>query len=630
MLRAVAAGQLTPAMQQDITAARTSFTESSLSFLALAPAEWSGLVGAGRQRQGGARPATDAGRGVPGPTGVAAATRDRRPGSPPPRRVAARLAELRGRVDAAVLRRRRGPRTPTSAAGPSPRRSASSWRCVPDRAGDLGGRPADHPPAASPAGRRERRRVRTAPRRGGPAPAPGSAAVDPDELARQQSSAALETVQRRRDRRAGPGVQRRAPGRRADRRRAGGHARQHRRHLHPPEPPRAAAGRRRPGPGRPGRAGRDRPGPAPPAVHAGQPGHPDGPDQRQPAGARRRRRRPGTPAATCRCNRCSRRRCPRSSTTRGSGSAWSTADVAVAAKTVDEVVHLLAELMDNATTYSPPATRDLGDRPEPRRPRDRPDQRRGRGALPAADGSNSTSCWPARRPSTSPPSGRWVWSSSVSSPARLGATVQLRRGPDAAPSPRRRCPATIIRPLPPEESCSRPAGCRGGRPAATAAPRSATRGRRSTAVRPTPSATGPTAGRADASGRAGIPAGRPAAGPGRRIRPRSWSSSNRSTTGSAPTGSTSATTATPGQPRRRRLAGGRPGGTSPRSPTTTTSGLPKRQPQRHLVPGGVVDRPASSSDDPNTVIRPRWPRRWPRTPAAWRTVARTSINLGNQ
>jgi len=40
VLRAVAAGQLTPAMQQDITAARTSFTESSLDFLGLARPAW--------------------------------------------------------------------------------------------------------------------------------------------------------------------------------------------------------------------------------------------------------------------------------------------------------------------------------------------------------------------------------------------------------------------------------------------------------------------------------------------------------------------------------------------------------------------------------------------------------------
>jgi HAMP domain-containing protein len=40
VLRAVAAGQLTPAMQQDITASRTGFTEASLSFLGLARPSW--------------------------------------------------------------------------------------------------------------------------------------------------------------------------------------------------------------------------------------------------------------------------------------------------------------------------------------------------------------------------------------------------------------------------------------------------------------------------------------------------------------------------------------------------------------------------------------------------------------
>ncbi|MFD0821684.1 nitrate- and nitrite sensing domain-containing protein, partial [Micromonospora zhanjiangensis] len=40
VLRAVAAGQLTTAMQQDITAARTSFTDASLSFLGLAEPTW--------------------------------------------------------------------------------------------------------------------------------------------------------------------------------------------------------------------------------------------------------------------------------------------------------------------------------------------------------------------------------------------------------------------------------------------------------------------------------------------------------------------------------------------------------------------------------------------------------------
>ncbi|WP_433614749.1 sensor histidine kinase [Dactylosporangium sp. CA-139114] len=40
VLRAIAAGELTPALQQEITATRTSFTEQSVAFNQLAPAEW--------------------------------------------------------------------------------------------------------------------------------------------------------------------------------------------------------------------------------------------------------------------------------------------------------------------------------------------------------------------------------------------------------------------------------------------------------------------------------------------------------------------------------------------------------------------------------------------------------------
>ncbi|MDG4801907.1 nitrate- and nitrite sensing domain-containing protein [Micromonospora sp. WMMD980] len=42
VLRAVTAGQVTPALQQDITAARTGFTEATLAFLALARPAWQG------------------------------------------------------------------------------------------------------------------------------------------------------------------------------------------------------------------------------------------------------------------------------------------------------------------------------------------------------------------------------------------------------------------------------------------------------------------------------------------------------------------------------------------------------------------------------------------------------------
>ncbi|MER7009401.1 nitrate- and nitrite sensing domain-containing protein [Dactylosporangium sp. NPDC000555] len=40
VLRAIAAGQLTPALQQEVTATRTSFIEATVSFNQLAPAEW--------------------------------------------------------------------------------------------------------------------------------------------------------------------------------------------------------------------------------------------------------------------------------------------------------------------------------------------------------------------------------------------------------------------------------------------------------------------------------------------------------------------------------------------------------------------------------------------------------------
>ncbi|GAA3456906.1 sensor histidine kinase [Dactylosporangium matsuzakiense] len=40
VLRGIAAGELTPALQQEITATRTSFTEQSVAFNALAPVEW--------------------------------------------------------------------------------------------------------------------------------------------------------------------------------------------------------------------------------------------------------------------------------------------------------------------------------------------------------------------------------------------------------------------------------------------------------------------------------------------------------------------------------------------------------------------------------------------------------------
>ena len=82
-------------------------------------------------------------------------------------------------------------------------------------------------------------------------------------------------------------------------------------------------------------------------------------------------------------------------------------DVAVVAEAVDEIVHLLAELLDNATGYSPPESevwvtgRALGDRIILQIV----DEGVG---LPRRGASSSTSCWPSRPRSTSPPCVPWA------------------------------------------------------------------------------------------------------------------------------------------------------------------------------------------------------------------------------
>jgi signal transduction histidine kinase len=102
VMRAVAAGELTPAMQQDLTSSRASFTESSLTFLRLAPPSWrvwwaragSGPAAVGLQRLqdqvSRARPGTrlqmDTGTWIE-------ATQD----------AATRLYDVQRQVDAAVL-----------------------------------------------------------------------------------------------------------------------------------------------------------------------------------------------------------------------------------------------------------------------------------------------------------------------------------------------------------------------------------------------------------------------------------------------------------------------------------------------------------------------------------------------
>ncbi|MEK8106060.1 ATP-binding protein [Micromonospora sp. M12] len=136
-------------------------------------------------------------------------------------------------------------------------------------------------------------------------------------------------------------------------------------------------------------------------------------------------------------------------------------DVAVAAKTVDEVVHLLAELMDNATTYSPPGSetwvsgRSLGDRVIV--------QISDEGVGLSAPRMQQLNELLARPPAIDVAAVRAMGLVVGQLAARLGASVQLRRGPDAACSPRRRCPPGSSVLCHRRNTCSRPAACPGGR-----------------------------------------------------------------------------------------------------------------------------------------------------------------------
>ncbi|MET8255866.1 nitrate- and nitrite sensing domain-containing protein, partial [Micromonospora sp. NPDC005197] len=190
VLRAVAAGELTPATQQDITAARTSYTESSLSFLALAPTEWSiwwEQAGTGKEALALQRMQDEVSRAQPGTplrleTADWVATTQQR---------AARLADLRGRVDVAVL-------DDVRAAHANQRR-----RAVAEAVGVLLALllTALVTWAVARQITRRLRRLRDAanavafeqlPAVVARLQRPDSASVDPDELARQQSTAALE------------------------------------------------------------------------------------------------------------------------------------------------------------------------------------------------------------------------------------------------------------------------------------------------------------------------------------------------------------------------------------------------------------------------------------------------------
>ncbi|MBM0202042.1 sensor histidine kinase [Micromonospora sp. STR1s_5] len=255
-------------------------------------------------------------------------------------------------------------------------------------------------------------------------------------------------------------------------------------------------------------------------------------------------------------------------------------DVAVAAKTVDEVVHLLAELMDNATTYSPPGSetwvsgRSLGDRVIV--------QISDEGVGLSAQRMQQLNELLARPPAIDVAAVRAMGLVVVGQlAARLGATVQLRRGPRRGILAEATLPAAIIRSLPPEEYLLAP-GRLSRRAARTPAP--------PPPYQPRPE---PTAGRPPAERTLpAAPVFRPAPPPPDR--------------GDAPTeellifeqvnhwfqndvvdgqdGQNGQQWSSPADDAWRTAAQAH----TPDVATTTNSGLPKRQPQRHLVPGGVT------------------------------------------
>jgi hypothetical protein len=266
-------------------------------------------------------------------------------------------------------------------------------------------------------------------------------------------------------------------------------------------------------------------------------------------------------------------------------------DVAVAADAVDEVVHLLAELMDNATGYSPPESeawvtgRSLGDR------------------VIVQVGDEGVGLSPRRRQQLNdllarPPAidvaavramGLVVVGQLA---ARLGVIVQLRPGPRRGTIAEAALPRTIIRPLPPEEFLLTPT-----RPSRRAA--------RTTAAPPAyRAAPEPWAGRPAAARALPVaPVFRPApAPPGRGDEPTEelvifeevnhWF---RASHDDAPNGTPWASPADDAWRTAARAD-------APEVVATTTSGLPRRQPQRHLVPGGVtVPQQRSEHRDPAQV-----------------------------
>ncbi|MET7950399.1 nitrate- and nitrite sensing domain-containing protein [Micromonospora sp. NPDC005324] len=618
VLRAVAGGELTPAMQQDITAARTSYTESSLSFLALAPPEWSiwwEQAGTGKEALTLQRMQDEVSRAQPGSqlkleTDAWVSTTQTR---------AARLADLRARVDGAV-------RDDVRAAHADQRR-----RAVAEAASVLLALVLTALVTWAVARQitRRLRRLRDAanavafeqlPAVVAQLQQPGSAAVDPQKLAHQQSSAALEPSS---DDEIGELGQAFSAVHQAAVRTAAEQAvmrantadifihlsRREQRLVDAVLAQVDLVERDETDPDRldqlytldnlATRMGRIN---ASLLVLGG-------------VGVGRVRQR-DVPlqqvlqAALSQIEHYARVRL-----------GMIDGDVAVAAKTVDEVVHLLAELMDNATTYSPPGSetwvsgRSLGDRVIV--------QISDEGVGLSTQRMQQLNELLARPPAIDVAAVRAMGLVVVGQLAgRLGATVQLRRGPRRGILAEATLPAAIIRSLPPEEYLLAP-GRLSRRAARTPSP--------PPPYQPRPE---PTAGRPPAERTLpAAPVFRPAAPPP-------------PDRGDAPTeellifeqvnhwfqndvvdgqnGQNGQRWSSPADDAWRTAAQAH----TPEVATTTNSGLPKRQPQRHLVPGGVTvpqQQQRSEYRDPAQVATAM---------AAYaRGVAnrrRTPINLGNK
>ncbi|MGW4501690.1 sensor histidine kinase [Micromonospora sp. NPDC004336] len=267
-------------------------------------------------------------------------------------------------------------------------------------------------------------------------------------------------------------------------------------------------------------------------------------------------------------------------------------DVAVSADAVDEVVHLLAELMDNATGYSPPGTeawvtgRSLGDRVVV--------QVSDEGVGLSPQRRQQLNDLLARPPAIDVAAVRAMGLVVVGQlAARLGVAVQLRPGPRRGTIAEAALPGTIIRPLPPEEFLLTPT-----RPSRRAA--------RTTAVPAAYQAAPPEpwAGRPAAEGALPVaPVFRPApTPPARGDEPTEelviFEEVNHWFRAGHDDGANGTRWAGPADDAWRTAARA----DAPEVVATTTAGLPRRQPQRHLVPGGVtVPRQRSEHRDPAQV-----------------------------